>query len=1054
MITQTVTVNCKDTQNIIIGRRGTYDTECVVFDVSYLVNTFGNGTPVLLVKRPTDETPYPVVTTSDGNLVTWNVTETDTSYKGHGECELFWYVDGGLAKSIIYNIAILRDIIGIADNPPDPYQTWVDDLTELGAETLQNAQDAAQSASDASGYADDALNSKNAAETAQGKAEDAQTGAETAQGKAEDAQAAAEEAQQAIENMTASASGLPAGSSPTVTKTEVGGVVNLAFGIPKGDKGDKGNTGDAATVDVGQTTTGAPGSDAAVTNSGDEHNAVFNFAIPRGNTGATGNGIASIVKTATSGLVDTYTVTYTNGNTMTFTVTNGANGEITASSIASAFSSSNSYVKGTYVIYSGQLYMFTADHAAGGWTGTDAQAVKLADTVGDLKNTITALNKSDTAVEWANGGTGTYIDYSTGAVSSESFAQFSYTDYVDVSIYAQIMYKRTKHTIANPKVGMAFYTSEKAYITGVQALKNQSAIGYEDSYYAVDVPATAVYARFTYYSDTATYGTFQIYGNSELQSEIINDKWDISKETDFASGATWTENYEITVNGAISEEEGMRYSSLIPVTDGKHYLLVYHPYKSVITRVHGYNNSGTWVKQLAVSASADSTVTLIRIVDCTGISAVRISTGVESSTDIEGFYLYGNLATNLEVMQNNMRWEEIPMYNGGYIVTNNNTAYISNYNILSQTHASCAVVDCKEGDLFTINARGAGAPRAYAFIDANNKILEMAKDAANVHGIFKAPAGTAKLVINDYNGFSSYRNAEPMAGYDKICAIQEVTPVKLGGKNWVARLGWETNRVGYGVPMFQTIPSYKLAYNNNCRIMLADVRLTADADNVFVCLHDANLQNYVKHADGSALSSAEKAQLVADLTLEELNVYDWGITAGAIYAGTKVLTVNEFLRFCSYTGCIAVLEIKIGFDQTKVQALAKLVAKHCMLDRVVIFDDVYDYNTNKAYFKAAFPNAEVVLNNITTDNAYNTAKAIAEDLGAECIPVSLSTAFGYMTDEKLAEWAALGGMCYYTEVTSVSDLETLNTAGHIDCCRFIASSYVNVNEWLMKQFGL
>jgi len=56
---------------------------------------------------------------------------------------------------------------------------------------------------------------------------------------------------------------------------------------------------------------------------------VFTFGIPRGNkgdTGDTGVGISSITKTGTSGLVDTYTITYTNGNTTTFTVTNGQNG--------------------------------------------------------------------------------------------------------------------------------------------------------------------------------------------------------------------------------------------------------------------------------------------------------------------------------------------------------------------------------------------------------------------------------------------------------------------------------------------------------------------------------------------------------------------------------------------------------------------------------------------------------------------------------------------------------------------------------------------------------
>ena len=46
-----------------------------------------------------------------------------------------------------------------------------------------------------------------------------------------------------------------------------------------------------------------------------------------GATGATGNGIASIEKTSTSGLVDTYTITYTNGSSSTFDVTNGKDGQ-------------------------------------------------------------------------------------------------------------------------------------------------------------------------------------------------------------------------------------------------------------------------------------------------------------------------------------------------------------------------------------------------------------------------------------------------------------------------------------------------------------------------------------------------------------------------------------------------------------------------------------------------------------------------------------------------------------------------------------------------------
>ena len=48
-----------------------------------------------------------------------------------------------------------------------------------------------------------------------------------------------------------------------------------------------------------------------------------------GAKGDDGNGISSITKTGTSGLVDTYTITFTNGSTTTFTVTNGSDASVT-----------------------------------------------------------------------------------------------------------------------------------------------------------------------------------------------------------------------------------------------------------------------------------------------------------------------------------------------------------------------------------------------------------------------------------------------------------------------------------------------------------------------------------------------------------------------------------------------------------------------------------------------------------------------------------------------------------------------------------------------------
>lgn len=166
MIISTIPASNCTPQTIVIGRRGTYDTMQIAFDLSYLVETYGNGVAVLAVKRSQDESAYPAVTSQADNTLTWTITETDTYYVGSGECQLMWYVDGGLAKTIIYPMVVMRDILSTSEEPPDGYENWVEHLTELGAETQQNAQNAARSASDAEAAKDDTVAAKEDAETA------------------------------------------------------------------------------------------------------------------------------------------------------------------------------------------------------------------------------------------------------------------------------------------------------------------------------------------------------------------------------------------------------------------------------------------------------------------------------------------------------------------------------------------------------------------------------------------------------------------------------------------------------------------------------------------------------------------------------------------------------------------------------------------------------------------------------------------------------------------------------------------------------------------------
>jgi hypothetical protein len=81
------------------------------------------------------------------------------------------------------------------------------------------------------------------------------------------------------------------GTNASVTNTGTASAAILRFTIPRGDKGvagQDGSDGAAASVSVGDVTTGAAGSGASVSNTGTSSAAVLDFVIPRGADGSDG----------------------------------------------------------------------------------------------------------------------------------------------------------------------------------------------------------------------------------------------------------------------------------------------------------------------------------------------------------------------------------------------------------------------------------------------------------------------------------------------------------------------------------------------------------------------------------------------------------------------------------------------------------------------------------------------------------------------------------------------------------------------------------------------
>lgn len=232
------------------------------------------------------------------------------------------------------------------------YEEWCALMAEVADHLEQNESlyadttTAKEAAEAAQGYA----------EVAQGKAEDAQTAAETAQGKAEDAEDAAE----------AWAAGT-SGGTPSATN-------NASYYA--GQASDSATASAASAASAEAWATGGSSGTSSATNNAKYYSDQAEDSAEAAEAWATGGsgGTASASNNAK----------YYSEQAATSATAAAAVG----TNFAPTFSSSTAYSAGDYVMYNGTQYRFTANHAAGAWTGSDAVAEPISPVVADLKTQI------------------------------------------------------------------------------------------------------------------------------------------------------------------------------------------------------------------------------------------------------------------------------------------------------------------------------------------------------------------------------------------------------------------------------------------------------------------------------------------------------------------------------------------------------------------------------------------------------------------------------------------------------------------------------------------
>ena len=182
---------CDCMKEDVIGHVRENEVTQIVFDLSAWIAKYGLGTVALSVMRQGDLVPYPVPIAIVGGKATWTVSATDTAKHGRIKAQLTYYVGTKRKKSNIY---VLRVRESLAENgqAPDPYESWLEVLQELTAETAANVESARQSAASAGQSASDAEQSM---QEAQGYADDARISARNAETSATNAEVSALDAE-------------------------------------------------------------------------------------------------------------------------------------------------------------------------------------------------------------------------------------------------------------------------------------------------------------------------------------------------------------------------------------------------------------------------------------------------------------------------------------------------------------------------------------------------------------------------------------------------------------------------------------------------------------------------------------------------------------------------------------------------------------------------------------------------------------------------------------------------------------------------------------------
>ena len=298
----------------------------------------------------------------------------------------------------------------------------------------------------------------------------------------------------------------------------------------------------------------------------------------------------------------------------------------------------------------------------------------------------------------------------------------------------------------------------------------------------------------------------------------------------------------------------------------------------------------------------------------------------------------------------------------------------------------CQVVDCSAEDVFYITGSGSYGIRAWAFVDADSKLLIKSGFPVTADNLkITAPTNAAKLIVNDLSLSGKIIKNQPII--EKLNNLpleiaQNYIPNKFFSKPYMAN-GRNKFLMHRGlrsetIPWENSVPSFVNAGKHKAFGCETDICTTSDG--VFVCIHDNTID---RTTNGTGR--------VKDMTYEQLMEYNLiNVSTGDVSTYT-IPTMLEYLRICKTYAMVPVIEIKEISNENIAPFLA-LIESEGMTDRCIIISPLERLDAIRAI------NTSIPCMTVVMSTASNYTDIIESLSTYENVGVDYET-YTYLTDE-------------------------------------------------------